>query len=559
MIGSNLEKSIIWDEPVFIMNGLYYLQEGITYNSNQPILGGILNAIPLTILGVEPLPYDQINYLFRDAKFVFPYYGDNDLAEITFWARIGTLLFSLIVALYVYKWAKELYGIKAGIFALFMYCFSITILAWSVSANQDLLCIGLLFITFYYFWKYLNTNEKKYLIYTGIFYGLALSAKVTALFLIPIFFINYLIFNHNIQQANLKKIILTILTIVILSWFTLTLVHIGDARPLYDINDPFYQHGIGLEFRSEEKLESILDKVATEDSYLRPYLKKFITEVPIPGATFYQAIYTHSQDSSGGKDTGRISFLHGEWKEGGWWYFYFVAFLIKEAIPILIFWLASFVFFKWTKHKEWKTELSLLTPVIIWIFIFSFITRIDTGFRHMLLVFPFLFVFSSKLITLKIKEKYTTITKIIFYALCIWLIIITFITFPFYTSYFNEFIGGSENGYRWLSSDNIDGGQDMMHIKRYMDEHNLTSIKLEYLGVEKPEYRNVSYEPLTCEPTTGIIIISASSLQGASYDNQYRDNGPDMECFSWLWERKPDEYIGYSILVYNITEDQQRL
>lgn len=559
MIGSNLEKSMIWDEPVFILNGLYYLKEGITYNSNQPILGSLLSGLPLLFLDVEVLPYKEINYLFRDAKFVWPYYLNNDLATITFWARIGSILFSLILAYYVYKWAKELYGVKAGIFALFMYTFSITILAWSVSANQDLLCIGLLFITFYYFWKYLTSEGKKYLFITAIFYGLALSAKITALFLIPVFFINYILFNHKGEWKTIKNFLIVLLTIMFLSLLTLTIVHLGDARPLYQIDDPFYQHGAGLEFRTEEKLENILNKFTTEDFFLRPYLKKMITEIPIPGATFYQALYTHSQDSSGGKDTGRVSFLFGKWKEGGWWYFYILAFLIKEAIPILIFWGTSFFLFKWTKHKNWQTECYLLIPIIIWISLFSFVSRIDTGFRHMLLVFPFLFVFSSKIITIEVKKKYKTITKVFFYALCTWLIITALITFPFYTSYFNEFIGGPKNGYRWLSSDNVDGGQDIMHIKEYMNEHNLTSIKLEYLGVEKPEYRNVNYEQLSCEPTTGTIIISASSLQGASYGGLYlpdKPENPEQGCFSWLWKREPDDYIGYSILIYNIPNNE---
>ena len=250
MIGSNLEKSMIWDEPVFIMNGLYYLQEGITYNSNQPILGGILNAIPLTILGIEPLPFEEINYLFKDAKSVFPYYGENDLDQITFWARIGTILFSVLVAFFVYKWAKELYGVKAGIFAMFMYSFSITILAWSVSANQDLLCIGLLFIGFYCFWKYLKTERKKYLLFTALVYGLALSSKMTALFLIPIFVLNYFIFHHTIQWNTFKRFLITFILLAFLSWLTLTAVHIGDARPLYDVNDPFYQYGEGTFFRT---------------------------------------------------------------------------------------------------------------------------------------------------------------------------------------------------------------------------------------------------------------------------------------------------------------------
>ena len=71
-------------------------------------------------------------------------------------------------------------------------------------------------------------------------------------------------------------------------------------------------------------------------------------------------------------------------------------------------------------------------------------------------------------------------------------------------------------------------------------------------GFEKPNYRGIQYNNLTCEPTNGTIIISASALEGVLYHEG--KNVPDLECYSWLRKLKPVDKIGYSIFIYNITE-----
>ncbi len=545
-ISANTQKSLTWDEPLFILNGLYYLEEGTAFNSNQPLLSSIISATPLVFLDIEPLEYEDIDYLFKDAKKVFPYYKNNDLDTITFWSHIGFILFSLIFAYFVYKWGKELYGKRAGLFALFLYTFSVTILAWTTSATPDFLSVGLMFISLYYFWKYLNKDQTKFLIYSSIFLGLATAAKITALFLLPIFFINYLIYYRQITIQNLKKIIKTFLIIGIISFLALSLVHIKDIGPLYDTEDPFYQNEVGGEFRTEERLEGILDNYISEESSFRPYIKSLVTEFPLPAKTFFQALYTHSQDSV---SSGRASFMFGEWKIDGWWYYYIIVFLIKVPIPIILFFLLSLLYFKKAKHHDIKNELYLIIPILVWFILFSFVSRIDAGIRHMLLMFPFIFLLSSKLIKLRNNKliKYTLI------LLSIWLVLTTLLTFPFYVSYFNETVGGSENGYKLLGAGNVDLGQDMIHIEGYLEDNQIDFIKLHYNGVETPDYRNINYELIDCNETEGLIMISAGVLQGASYNGEYRNTFPDQECFFWLYNQTPIDNIGGSILIYNHT------
>jgi hypothetical protein len=47
---------------------------------------------------------------------------------------------------------------------------------------------------------------------------------------------------------------------------------------------------------------------------------------------------------------------------------------------------------------------------------------------------------------------------------CLWL-------YPHTTTYFNELVGGPWGGPRYLSDSNLDWGQDLLHLKRWLDKH----------------------------------------------------------------------------------------
>ena len=529
------------------MNGLHYLKHGEAYNSHAPLLSSILSAFPLLFLDVEEIPAEELQHMARDVVTVFPYYKNNNLDTITFWSRIGSILVAIAVAYYVYRWASELYGIKAGLLALFIYTFNPVILAWSATAYTDFLSAGFMFIASYYYWNFLVTQRRGHLVTSGVIYGLALATKITALFLLPILIISYFIYSRPISWTKVRSGFFCVFIIASLGFSSLFLIHIGDVKPIYDLNDPFYQNGTSAWFRSEERLNGILDTFGSRDSGLRAFVKTVATEVPIPASTFFDAVISHSNTNKE-KST---SYLFGEWKHGGWWYYYLVALIIQVPIPILLFFLMAIIFVRQLKRREIHHEIYLLIPVFFWLLLFSFVSRLDLGLRHILIIFPFSIVFASKVVHFRVKNFERTV-KSSFYILCIWLIATTVLTFPFYHNYFNEIIGGSQDGYKYLTTD---AGPNIRHIGPYMEEHNLTSVKFRAPAVERPEYRSVWYEELTCAPATGVIIIGTGPLVGGYYSTDEDFSGEVNEnCFGWLQQLEPVDNIGYSLLVYNVNE-----
>jgi hypothetical protein len=137
---------------------------------------------------------------------------------------------------------------------------------------------------------------------------------------------------------------------------------------------------------------------------------------------------------------------------------------------------------------------------------------------------------------------------------------------PHQLAYFNEWVGGPEEGYRYLSDSNLDWGQDLKGLKAYMEKENLPMIYFSYFGTAPPAYYGIHYQyvpgtwPLEWPPPTDrvpdtaprkILAISVYNLQDVS--------NAHAPLFRWLWQRQPIAKIGYSIFVYDLTADAEGL
>jgi hypothetical protein len=133
---------------------------------------------------------------------------------------------------------------------------------------------------------------------------------------------------------------------------------------------------------------------------------------------------------------------------------------------------------------------------------------------------------------------------------------------PHYLSFFNVVAGGPANGQRIAVDSNIDWGQDLLRLQRWLDEYEVDTVKLGWFGTADPDYYGLRYEPLPgfprepfrqqwteppfdpAAPEPGIYAISASSLWELPLAQK--------NVYPWFREREPDDRIGYSILIYEV-------
>jgi len=252
---------------------------------------------------------------------------------------------------------------------------------------------------------------------------------------------------------------------------------------------------------------------------------------------------------------GHSSFLLGQHSTSGWWYYFIVAFLIKTPIPTLILFFTSlFITAKKFRLNDNINELCLLMPVL---FIFSFfsINRQSIGLRYILPIYPFIFILIGKVMTIKPSKKWA---NFLFSLILLWYFLGSINIYPHYLSYFNESILGPKNGYKYLVDSNLDWGQDLKGLKKYMEKNNIDNIYLSYFGTDLPDrygikynwlpspspFSEVSMENRVSSPIKGLIAISATNLQGVYFNNK--------NIYAWLKNYKPIAMIGYSIFIYDI-------
>ncbi|PYV01569.1 MAG: hypothetical protein DMG10_17265, partial [Acidobacteria bacterium] len=252
------------------------------------------------------------------------------------------------------------------------------------------------------------------------------------------------------------------------------------------------------------------------------------------------------------------SFLMGEVRPGGWWYYFLVTFLIKTPIPLLLIlvW-SAFVQRAFWREDSVRTAFVVGPPLMYFMAISA--SGWNIGHRHLLPVHPFLFVFVSALIPWVSQRP--KVVKSGIAALVCWYVLCSAWISPHYLAYFNELAGGPDRGGRYLVDSNLDIGQDLKGLKRYMDEHGIRRVWLAYFGQASPDYYKISYDYLPSyvifepqnvnpdafrferlPPLRGTVAISATLLYGAYMQT--------TNYFELYRQQKPVAKIGYSIFIY---------
>jgi len=544
-----------------------------------PPLSFYLSAIPLAFFDLPNSIWDLKYEYFRGNYILNSEKGE----QILFWIRFPFILLSLLLAFYVFKWAKELYGLKAGFLALLLYSFNPIMLAFSNIANQDLIATTFMFIAIYYFWRFVSNPTKLGLIISAITFGLAQLSKFTSLILIPIFIILSLIViykNKNVKSplnfpfinnfSDRKKsffiLSFSLLIIFFISFLMLWASYGFEVKTLSE----------SIPKLQEQQVYNRLNEVLPENNFIKNLSFSIIKNIPIPLSSYIYNLRVQYEFISHGFS----SFFMGKYFIEGLSYFYIVAFIIKSPIPLLILILLSIILFKKVKSKDLIGEYFLIIFIASYFIYWSFISNLSAVMRHILPTFPFIFVFVSKVANINFKKfRWRYYFRIFIGLLIIWYILSSVLIYPSYIAYFNEFVGGPNNGYKYMVDSHLDWGQDLKGLKKYMDKNNINNIKLSYFGAGSVGYYNISYTYLPsptnlssyskppegypmnlsffkppkgyvekCGYTEGLLAVSATNLQGLYLENR--------SCYNWLKEYEANYKIGYSIFIYNIPSNQ---
>ena len=507
---SMMQESATSDEVPHLAAGYTYLKTGdYRLNYEHPPLVKMIAALPLLALDLD-LNLEHPSWENRhEWSFGEGFINRNKVPAktIIFWGRVPMVLLALMLGLLVYKWASEIYGVKAGLIALFLYAFCPNILGNAPLVTLDVGNTLFMVLSLYTFYHFLRRPRALSAVLAGCALGLALSSKMTSLNLLPIYFILTVIFllKREVPGTSPRRLILGgglvigLAAVVILLAYRVTSVH-------------YY-----------------LDSV-----------RYFVKDV-----------------GSGG----RPAFLFGHYSTNGWYYYFLAAMLVKTPIPSLIL-IGVAVVLLARRRRVSFSEYCLLVPVVFFLSVAS-LSRLQLGLRYILQIYPFLFIFTGGMIAGLVFEKTSRrrFAPIVVGVLLVWYCAGTLRTFPHYLAYFNELVGGPKNGYKCLLDSNLDWGQDLPSLAKFLQEEGSPEVILSFFGTAWPKTYGITYQDFysynlssrredhinSPMPSRELFVISANSLQCLYY--------PDKTLYDWLKQRKPLAVVGYTLFVYDITND----
>lgn len=542
------DESAIMDEVAHIPAGYSYLtQRDMRLNPEHPPLLKDLSAIIPSLFMKDINFPDDLNAWQNKVNgqwnfgFNFLYNSDNNADKIIFWSRIPMLLILLILGFYIFCWTKELFGPKTGLFALFLFSFSPTFIAHGRYVTTDVGAAAAFFIATYYFVKYLKNSSNKNLILAGITFGIAQLIKFSLFLLVPTFGLLLLIWIIAAKKRFWKHVwkFTLILIIGYLLIYPVYLFHVANYPAEKQISDTDY-HASHFPFKGIRKPLVWMAKTPI----LRPY------------AQYFLGLFMVFQRATGGNTT----FFLGDVTNKGWHHYFPIVYAIKTPLALHILTIIALLFLAWRIPKKRFPELAMLIFIIIY-WAFSIKSNLNIGVRHVLPTFPFIYILISgqiKRIFDYVKGK--KLFRILRFALCILLIWYAFSSlsiFPYYLTHFNELIGGAKNGYKYVTDSNLDWGQDLKRLAKWVDENNIKKIKVDYFGGATVEYylgdkferwwadRNPQ------EAKNSWLAVSATFLQ---QNQAIPTKGwvQPTDYYMWLYKYEPVIVIGNSIFVYYI-------
>lgn len=516
------------DEMAKLSSGYQYLVTGeFKTDLEHPPLAKVLAAIPLVMFGVRLSTGLEGGDIFLPHR-VAQDLKAGDLDRIFFWSSLPLALLAMLLAWVVYRWSKEMFGPRAGLAALVLVAFDPGILSMAGLVNTDIAAATFITLTLYCCWRMIREPRPVNIVLTGVAFGLAQVSKFSALLLfavVPLF--------------------------VLLAWL---IPHLKQ-RGMLDLHWGYPQQGF---FWCLKVLTGIfvVSGFIIWAAYGFDISPGKHLKVPLPAMQYLRGVKLLMDHA----DRGHPAFLAGDYSWFGWWYYFPVALLIKTPLAGLLLFSVALTAAARRLFRSVDALIFMLLPALLYLGL-SMSMTINIGYRHILPVLPLLWVFAGAAANVRLP----LLKRYLAPAFCLGLVFETAAIWPDHLAYFNQLVGGPKQGYKWLVDSNLDWGQDLKRLKKYMVQRKLDRVKLSYFGIVSPSLYGIQYD---CLPNVGIqglegctasapaftepgtYVISAMHLQGVLL--------PDRDTFAWFRSREPSDWVGYSLLVYEVSPSDIR-
>lgn len=512
------------DEVVHLTGGYSYWEfNDYRLHPENGTLPMRLAALPLLGMDLRFPALDSFNWTHSKVNRVgdeFFFGLGNPYTAMVNRARLVIALLGAFTVWLTWRWARGLFGRRAGWLALVLAMFCPALLAHGGLATSDIALTACVIAALSLVWQLLHRATWTRLGLTTLACGAAFLAKMSGVLIVPLIGallvlrwlrpvpfvvalggrVRWLRRRTAIIGATLGLIVTVAAGSLVLLWGGYSFRFDAINRAVSQQDDYYFSWDVMLERAPLPWTEeSSLAKFVTAPRPPQPTLMtKLIGELRdhrlLPDAYLWGFANTYKFAKE------RPAFLLGKFSKTGWREFFPFAFLLKTTLPALLLFAAGLAALAWTatrrapRTRPWLHRAAPLVLFFIVYWAMALTMHLNIGHRHILPIYPVVYVFASAAV---LWLAHRTVRWIAF-ALVAGVALHaadSLLARPFYLSYFQPLVGGSDRGYRYLVDSSLDWGQGLPDLAQWLGEKKASGdnapVFLTYFGADSPRGRQL--------------------------------------------------------------------
>jgi hypothetical protein len=410
-------------------------------------------------------------------------------------------------------WAWRLAGPVAGVCALAVYCLDPSVLAHSPLVKNDVMLSLACALFAASVWLFGERATVPRLLYVYLFLGCAIMTKFNGVVAIGALALALLARSliplpwrmwRHVLANRWQRILFSsgvFLGSLLFAWFFTWACYDFQFLPSPDSFDQYDFNATMRTLARHEAYAASADPFHVPPEEVENFLRNWQPPVSARLILFANAHHLLPQSCLIGllrTDTvaaAREAYLLGKSSVTGWWYYFPLAFVFKTPIATLVGLLLAIVVLMARLRRlrvadAWPVCAAGIFPGVY--LLVAMASNVNVGIRHILPVYPFLFVFLG----VAASAAWNSVNHRAFLIVCLilaGLLAETSLAYPNFIQFFNLFCGGPRGGIRFLSDSNLDWGQDLSALAEWQAEHEGRPLYLLYWGSADPRHYGISY------------------------------------------------------------------
>jgi hypothetical protein len=519
------------DEGVHLTAGYsYWKTHDFRLTPSHPPFAELISALPLIPLNPEFNP-DPAAWQDADEYGIakqFIYMNRVPADTMLFAGRMMTILVTSIFGIAIAWWTRRFFGRPSALFAVLLFSLNPTVIAHGHYITTDMMVSGLILCSCMSWLDYLQSGSRSHLFRTGVLTALTCASKFSGLILFPLMFLMYFTWRWLNPTAPSSR----------QSWKAFSCAMF--LVPFLIVYSMFF-----FDTRSVLQDPRLGPRLVNKTG-----LTHALASVPMPGYYYARGVQVLLRDMKGG----HYSYLMGRSSAHGSWTYFPVTFLVKTSVAMLLLIVLCIGLIARKLYRKIPIPVIWILLAIppIGYFLVSLTSSMNIGVRHLLPIYPFLFVLTSAILLGEHRPSADRVSTFAAILIGMVMVVESASIHPDYLAYFNVLAGGPQNGPRYLIDSNLDWGQDLKKLRSWTLRHPGLPLCLSYSGRADPEYYGIHYKKLEAMNNLD-ALVNADCVVAVSAHLLF---GTETDEFRLLRTVMPDDRIGYSIYVYDFRKNK---